>query len=223
MSDEVNLFAWTAKPPVWIPCKHCGIETLRETCGHCDDELIRKDEDREAARRAELNNRARIPGSYRWTWQDAELVAKRVSFTGNLNNTIASIQEADWVVLQGPAGAGKTTLAICAAHPIMARVHYVDAYQLARAQLQHAAGKGEADAITDAKWCPHLLLDDLGGEPKGATSCVPDVIFHRHAEGLPTWITTGFTTKQIADAYGDGIARRVFERALLVKLGKAAG
>lgn len=216
---SAELFSWTTKAPVWIPCKHCGSETLREVCGTCEDERERAAENREAAKLSELRNRGRIPGSYRWTWTEPSLVAQRVSLKGNLNNVMAGIQEAPWVVLQGPAGAGKTTLAICCADPLMARVHYVDAYRLARAQLQHAAGHGEADEVHNAKWCPHLLLDDLGGEPKGTTSCVPDVIFHRHAEGLPTWITTGFSAKQIAEVYGDGIARRVFERALLVKLG----
>jgi hypothetical protein len=68
-----------------------------------------------------------------------------------------------------------------------------------------------------AMGCSVLALDDLGNE-RAERSAVPDVIFERHAEDRPTWLTTAFGPDAIAKRYGDGIARRVFERAAVIDL-----
>ena len=46
-----------------------------------------------------------------------------------------------------------------------------------------------------------------------------DVLFARHDADLPTWITTGFSSQQLAETYGDGAVRRITEGAYVVKLG----
>jgi hypothetical protein len=47
---------------------------------------------------------------------------------------------------------------------------------------------------------------------------VRDVVFERHDAERPTWITTGFSSQQLADFYGDGFLRRILEGAMVVRL-----
>jgi serine/threonine protein kinase len=48
------------------------------------------------------------------------------------------------------------------------------------------------------------------------------LIFERHAQDKPLWVTTGLTRPQLAERYGAGIVRRIFERARIVALGAPA-
>ena len=50
-------------------------------------------------------------------------------------------------------------------------------------------------------------------------NAVPDVLFERHAEGRPTWLTTAMTREAMAERYGDGLARRVYEGAKIIDCG----
>jgi hypothetical protein len=56
-----------------------------------------------------------------------------------------------------------------------------------------------------------LVVDDLGSERNIATNAVPDVIFARALASLPAWVTTWMTPADIAQRYGDGIARHLYE------------
>ena len=64
-----------------------------------------------------------------------------------------------------------------------------------------------------------LVLDDLGSERNVPSNPVPDVIFERHADDRATWVTTWMTPEKLTERYGDGIARRVFERAVIIDCG----
>ena len=70
---------------------------------------------------------------------------------------------------------------------------------------------------------PLLLLDDLGHDAKVPSNPVSDLIQERHAEQRTTWLTTGLNAREIADRYGAGIARRIFESAQLVRGTSSAG
>ena len=63
-----------------------------------------------------------------------------------------------------------------------------------------------------------VLVDDLGSEREMSGSAVPDVIFTRHAEDRPLWVTTGLTRDQLVVRYGTGIVRRLFERSKVINL-----
>jgi acetyl-CoA acetyltransferase len=54
-----------------------------------------------------------------------------------------------------------------------------------------------------------VLLDDLGSERDHTTSAVPDVIFERHAEDRPIWVTMGLTREQLVTRYGLGVVARM--------------
>ena len=64
---------------------------------------------------------------------------------------------------------------------------------------------------------PVLLLDDLGKDADIKSNPVPAVIAERHDEERVTWITTELTPPEIAKRYGDGIARRICENALVLR------
>jgi len=98
---------------------------------------------------------------------------------------------------------------------------FLRAFRLGVARQQAALGQGEPAIIERALTVPLLLIDELGGEAKTATNAVRDILFARHDEELPTWITTGFSSRQIAETYGDGALRRILEDAYVVRLGAA--
>lgn len=132
------------------------------------------------------------------------------------------------VAFIGPPGSGKTSLAIAmlraavAAEPAStwrtSGARYVSAHRLAKARAMHPLGDGEAPLVSTALRAPLLVLDELGGEDTRYASAVAEVIYERHADDLPTWVTTGVTPERLAERYGGGIARRLFEGAQVFRL-----
>lgn len=136
-------------------------------------------------------------------------------------------------VFVGPAGSGKTTLAAAlfreAMAPADARGIFALAWRLGLSRARHPLGQGDPPDYTAAITAPLLVLDDVGTEPGAIPNPVAEAIFERHAEGLPTWITTGLSdaavasrkglaaasAAAIASRYGDGIARRIYEGAVV--------
>ncbi len=168
-----------------------------------------------------LCRKLEIPESYRWAHRASGHLLARIAHPDPatlLQQVIAARQ----VVLVGPARAGKTSLAVAALRHVGATAYgarFCHAHRLGTARIQHGAGEGEATIVRRAIAAKLLLLDDVGNERQMATNAVPDVIFERHADDAPTWYTTAFEADAIAAKYGDGIARRMFERALVVRLG----
>ena len=44
---------------------------------------------------------------------------------------------------------------------------------------------------------PLVLLDDMGNERDTTANALPDVIFARHADDRPLWVTTGLSRPQL--------------------------
>lgn len=134
------------------------------------------------------------------------------------------------VTVGGLAGVGKTSLAVWMLRqlldapdaPAPKDIEVISAYRLGTARIQHRAGDGEPAIVEAAMRASLLLLDDLGSERDTQNNAIPDIIFGRHDDDLPTWITTGLSSEQIRARYGDGVSRRVFEGALTIKLGAAS-
>jgi hypothetical protein len=130
------------------------------------------------------------------------------------------------VCLMGSTRAGKTSLAVAMLRAWVAKYErialFVPAHRLGVARIQHAAGHGEAALVETAMQAPLVLLDDLGSERDFPTSPIADVIFERHAQGLPTWMTTGLTREPLVTRYGAGVVARLFERARVIHVGASS-
>lgn len=189
----------------------CGSPTEpdRARCQRCE------------AKRAARARRVGVPAGLAWARMDSPDLAARVVAPTAIDAVRANLTSPR-VVLVGPAGAGKSSLAVAALHALMDdptfEPRFAHAYKLGTARIQHAAGSGDAPYVERAQRAEWLLLDDLGAERATQNNAVQDVISDRHIEDLPTWVTTGFSPAEIAQKYGDGIARRVFERAVVIKL-----
>jgi DNA replication protein DnaC len=91
---------------------------------------------------------------------------------------------------------------------------FVGSWQLGTARAR--AEDSEPHMVNKALRTDLLLLDDLGSERNIPSNPIPDVLFERHAQDKATWITTWMQPEDVRQRYGDGIARRVFERAAII-------
>jgi SpoVK/Ycf46/Vps4 family AAA+-type ATPase len=212
MTAVVDLGEWLT----FVTCV-CGAETVRAPCWDC---TRAQDAAHETALRT-LDASRTIPAMYDWAKLDAVELARRVVSREPLHVVGGRIVASPRVLLCGPAGAGKTSLAVaCFRKRLAPKCVFATAFDVARARIQHRAGYGEAPSVEAALRASLLLLDDMGQESQGGSASVAEVIFERHARNMPTWITTGLSLSDIGRRYGDGILRRVAEGALIVQLGE---
>jgi DNA replication protein DnaC len=202
----------------------CGAKVLRstDTCETCT-EARRKEAD--GARRRADATRATIEAlqpRYRWAHFGAPELRARVRDHAALELVQHEGPDAERVILSGAAGLGKTVLAACLLR-LWAERHgrrglMLDAFVLGAARAQHGLGEGDAKDVVRAMRAGALLLDDLGAEKPTLQSAIPDTLHHRHAEMLPTIVTTGYGRDGLLEKYGDGILRRLREGALVVEM-----
>jgi hypothetical protein len=172
-------------------------------------------------RRASASLERSIPSAYRWCHMDAPELPERVYVPaiGIAKNACHEPR----ICVMGSSRAGKTSLAVAMLRAWVSKygrvAMFVPAHRLGVARLQHAAGHGEPEVVETAMRVPLVLLDDVGSERDFPTNPIPDVIFERHAQDLPTWVTTGLTREQLVKRYGLGVVARVFERARVIHVG----
>jgi DNA replication protein DnaC len=171
------------------------------------------------------------PPHYRWARKEAPELAPRVKPPSVIERVWLPALEARSLVITGPAGSGKTSLGraiwfercmkIAMRDPTCehARGKFVTAFELARARREHRLGAGEAEVVMSAIRTDLLLLDELGAEAGRGDTSVAEVIHERHANDRATIFTTPFSLEELAQRYGDGLGRRIFEGSLLVCLG----
>jgi DNA replication protein DnaC len=133
----------------------------------------------------------------------------------------------------GPSGSGKTSLAVAmldawvrVAPKERARAMYVEAAWLSRARARHRLGE-ESPLVEACISAPLLVLDDLGSEREDRDGCITDVVYRRHNDDRPIWITCGMAKDPTLEAFGEllarrydgGFVRRVLESGKVVRLG----
>ena len=195
-----------------------------------ENDLVSGEDDVVARRRRESLRafEKHLPPRFQWSRLDDPEFRKRVS----LPTIPLRPPETMSVLLFGPSKAGKTTLAVAllralleakiAAHPFASdddvkalarQCRFVPARRLGFA----ATVPGDPLEIRRAMRVPVLLLDDLGKDADIKSNPVPAIIGERHDEERVTWITTELSPIQIAERYGEGIARRICEKAFVLR------
>lgn len=172
----------------------------------------------------------RIPKRFRWSrWSSPDL-PRRVAGGARVVAAVREAVAADRrVVLLGPAGTGKTALA-CAylAERIRGGAHR-GAFVPDRVLLEQGTRDARPLVWLDlALGAAPLVLDNFGelyGAPAGSglaamrIAAVSRLLADRHDRQMGHLITTERGREDVVAAYGDGIARRVFEGATIVRLG----
>lgn len=186
-----------------------------------DEERDRRERAREHATALERS----IPAEWRWARLDSPLLTERITPAqpmATLEHAVSSAR----VVLLGPSGSGKTSVGVAIlrerAKALQAPARFFLAHRLGLARAQHRLGDGEAALVEEAIRLPLVLLDSVGQDdsPRGIEAC-RDVISERFAEQRSTIVTLDLTVQQTQAKFGDGFARRLFERATVIKLGVA--
>lgn len=127
------------------------------------------------------------------------------------------------VTLIGDAGRGKSSLAAALFRAHYRRGHrFAFAGDVATMRREWPLGEGDPPAYTKLLSAPLVWLDDLGAESNDRDGCIADLVQARHRHQRPTIYTTGIAYPALAAKYTSGIARRVFERQVLIDLGGAS-
>lgn len=219
-----------------FPCPGCGEDIGRNVwaCDACAARAIveRRDSQLRTARES-------IPGDFQDCRFTTPGLAQRIAASPG---AIAGAREAltgesALVTILGPTGEGKTTLA-CAmlaevieaganlhCHPeVLERArtaHFGDALRLSQARQEARLGVGEPVELLRARKASVLVVDELGRDRSNDVDVIK-IIHERQAAKRLTIVTTWLDQADIAAAYDGGIARRLFQRATVFRLGTAS-
>lgn len=207
-------------PSLW-PCTRCGRYLVQGgPCSRC----------RRVERWTNAVERIGVPPRFaEAAFGATDLLASRVARHAAIAEALASIA-ASSVVLTGPTGSGKTTAGVSMLHGGLAEnfdraptltYRFASAIALAMARADAPLGT-EPRAIRDAVEAGVLLLDDLGSEPARFVDVIAEIVMRRHDADRPLWCTTWLSGREIAARYGGGVARRLLERAHVIRCGGAS-
>lgn len=166
---------------------------------------------------------ATVPERYQWASATAPELRDRVGAKDPIALIRAALS-ASGVVIVGPAGSGKTSLAVAIlveAAKLGLRGMFTSTIDLARARIEGHLGEADAPLVRAAKSAPVLVLDELGAETsmRGTSeSVVGEVIRTRYDSQLATIFTSPFAAAQIQARYGEGVARRVHGESKTIEL-----
>jgi IstB-like ATP binding protein len=142
------------------------------------------------------------------------------------------------IVLMGATGTGKTSAAahlvrrLCfeaavhggAAFGLAQFIRWQSCRALSEVARETRLGTGTPEAVTRCQYARLLVLNDLGPTDDRAT--VERILDDRYERGWPTVTTTGLCAAELEHAFGDALARRIFEcgpdRGTYVELSQAA-
>jgi DNA replication protein DnaC len=123
------------------------------------------------------------------------------------------------LIFAGPTGCGKT---VAVAHLMMSiwgrglverrawsAAKLFKATTIANARRNAKLGQ-EAEILDEAKQISLLILDDVG-QGDDRDSALFEVIDHRYDEQKPSIVTTGLTTPQLTERYGEHFVRRLVQ------------
>lgn len=217
------------------PCSVCGVDIGRSTyiCDSCFKLEARKRRDCQLERA-----RVSIPEKFRGVrFGTPEFAARVKASPAAIAGAISAVTgKRPVVTVIGASGKGKTTLACAILSDIIDRAdnlacdrqtlerarfaRYVDASQLALARQEHRLGGGAPEEVLRAKNASVLVVDEFGRDDRKAVD-VGKIIHERESAGRLTIVATWMDQVEIKNAYDAGIARRLFEKATVIRLGEA--
>jgi DNA replication protein DnaC len=215
-----SIFANFKPPSPTGTCADCGDGVFHNDtrCRECAAKVERA---RAARARAVNAASASIPASFAFT--RAGLADSKVRACVRDHVALAKVTKAasgsEWLLLRGEAGLGKSVCAAAVAWSGAERgvaLLWLDAFELANAVARAPLGV-EPRLVRDALAAPLLVVDDLGSETAVPTSPIAEVLHRRHARGARTIVTTWLDIGATEARYGSGIARRLYERAVVVE------
>lgn len=205
----MSFFDGTLNEPVWRECVLCKRETNGERCWDCEQGMLRATD---SALECKLSLQT-IPERYRWADRRHPQLQERVRLP-QLAREFGRILAAEQAIitLTGQAGAGKSCLAAAlmrAGGPALRNAHWMDAYELAEAPFTSQLGE-RAPMVQRAVRAELLVIDELRDPGAAKRATLTDVILRRHERTTArTIVTTGMTSQQIVEAFGEGVMRRL--------------
>lgn len=241
MTERITIDVSGMFPPIGSYACRDGCGTVLErpgVCGPCARKFDAAEHD--AQLRTALGT---IPAQYAWAYPDAPELATRIAVLAKLDaariaERIESLAEHRFVLIHGPSGAGKTSLACAALRYVIdrGRIGATDAHFriakrarfFAARQIATVARRDEYN-VDAPEIAPRALvaraslavIDDVGQESGGSyrandrSKVLADIIADRYDSGAQTIITTFASTEQWSAMYGDGIARRCWDKELV--------
>ena len=211
----------------------CGAEAVAGAgysarCKECDEA---------SSRRAEFTGaRNTIPPR----WQgicllSPELPAYVTGYEAQQDRVWELMESQQPVILRGPSGVGKTTLACAMMNQLMFYGALPGTTTAERNRARKSLFTTEFDLFKASKQCKPweepglvrrameasvLVLDDLGQRPDEKAAVVAELVDHRYSHTLPTWVTTFLTSADMIALYGAGTHRRLCEARQFILLGE---
>jgi hypothetical protein len=229
LSIGPSLTELLSRKPTFTTCKSCGCETLGALCFDC---ASTRDRNRDAFE----ETLASIPPRFRACRFGTDKLVECCHGNTRLVAQGEASAGASNVLLIGDSGHGKTSLAVAMMRQWSYLRHEPAIFALST-DLATSRGRAqfgrEPDEVRAAREAPLLVLDELGpDEFKAPSGPVTDVVFYRHAQAKPTWITTWMVKPQqdparvaagekwdvraVLDKYGEGFVRRIIEGARIL-------
>lgn len=217
-------------------------------CAECEAKEQRHVDHLERTRITDLLASARqsIPDSFTGLTLDRKELLERCPNPSAIKKAWAAVAGAKSAVIIGESGLGKSTLAVAMLNEVLrmggfgssvgmqeraAKARFIAARHVAF-EKQEETGRPSPRSLTEAAtFASVLVLDDLGQELAGCPPGTPlaamritgacNIFNARYDSGKGIHIvTTPFTEEQVSSVYGGGVCRRIFERAVVIDLGK---
>lgn len=223
MSETVSPFLAFIPTPGDYPCNDCGeaLVSMPGVCEACDNRRSARAHDR-SMRTA----RESVPEIFRWARSSHPEWRKRVH--ENVHRQLLGLGPAlpRALAFVGPAGSGKSSAACAMLNVLHERAAWnAPADQVERArrayfvsvpELLEAANdrRGEIDQepVRLARSATVLVLDDL--RPGRPNDAIDTLLFSRFNRDQPTIVTTWMSKAECSRHYGEGFARRAYERVI---------
>ena len=128
------------------------------------------------------------------------------------------------ILMTGATGLGKTHLSLAIAAKVLEKgytVIYGSSPELLHTLEREHFGRDDKDTMSALTNCDLLIYDDLGAEPDKPLylSLLYEIVNSRICRGLPTIVSTNYSTQELRSHYPDKICSRLLSFRLMAFVG----